>query len=364
MDLRWDRDAREPFTEPQAVVPPPAGGLVPGGETAVEIPVLPIPPDEGPSSTEPRPVRPADAERGEDFGDETLGRLSREAESIDLREVFAQDAQQAPISFPSPVDDALPVAPIGEPEPPPFEDDEDTVLTIPRGGRSGSGEDRGPRVGFIVGAILGLAALAGLGYLLAGLWMERDAVAPPVVVARPRVEASPRPVPTVPLVATPAVQPSPAAVQPIATVPAAAPTAGPTLGPAPAFRPVTTIAPVPTPRPTVPSLTSPPVRQSRGGLVVTKDRSGRPQVFSIHFTSYQDRTTAERDLRRVSAAVGLEGYVAEVELGERGTWQRVMIGTFDTAEEAKAVRAELAGKGTRDMGLVYRVVGPEAPDRP
>jgi hypothetical protein len=41
-----------------------------------------------------------------------------------------------------------------------------------------------------------------------------------------------------------------------------------------------------------------------------------------------------------------------------------MIGTFDTAEEAKAVRAELAGKGTRDMGLVYRVVGPEAPDRP
>ena len=117
LDLRWDRDAREPFTEPQAVVPLPADGLDAGGETAVEIPVLPIPPDEGPPSAESRPVRPADAEGGEAFGDETLGRLSREAESIDLREVFAPDAQQAPISFPSPVDDALPVAPVREPDP-------------------------------------------------------------------------------------------------------------------------------------------------------------------------------------------------------------------------------------------------------
>jgi hypothetical protein len=40
-----------------------------------------------------------------------------------------------------------------------------------------------------------------------------------------------------------------------------------------------------------------------------------------------------------------------------------MIGEFATAPEAKAVREELAAKGTRDMGWVYRVVGPEAADR-
>ena len=101
-----------------------------------------------------------------------------------------------------------------------------------------------------------------------------------------------------------------------------------------------------------------PVRQSRDGLVVTRDRAGRPEVFSIHFTSYRDRAAAERDLKRIAALVEREGFVAEVDLGEKGVWHRVMVGEFPSAEEAKAIRAELAAKGTRDMGWVYRVVGP------
>jgi cell division protein FtsN len=92
---------------------------------------------------------------------------------------------------------------------------------------------------------------------------------------------------------------------------------------------------------------------------VTGDRAGQPQCFSIHFTSYKDRPSAERDLKRVAGLVGIAGYVAEVDLGEKGTWQRVMIGTYSTAAEAKAVREELAAKGTPNMGWVYRVVGPE-----
>jgi cell division septation protein DedD len=107
-----------------------------------------------------------------------------------------------------------------------------------------------------------------------------------------------------------------------------------------------------------------PAVRSRDGLVVTKDRQGPGQVFSIHFTSYKDRASAERDLKRISGLVGREGYVAEVDLGEKGVWQRVMIGTFATAAEAKAVREELAAKGTRDMGWVYRVVSPEAAGGP
>jgi cell division protein FtsN len=114
---------------------------------------------------------------------------------------------------------------------------------------------------------------------------------------------------------------------------------------------------------TAPAAPATPVRVSRDGLVVTKDRSGQAQVFSIHFTSYKDRASAERDLKRITGLVGREGFVAEVDLGEKGVWQRVMIGTFASAEEAKAVRAELAAKGTRDMGWVYRVVGPEGAER-
>ncbi|MBP7677792.1 MAG: SPOR domain-containing protein, partial [Thermoanaerobaculia bacterium] len=118
---------------------------------------------------------------------------------------------------------------------------------------------------------------------------------------------------------------------------------------------VASAAPPPVPVATVPPA---PVRQSRDGLVVTRDRAGRPEVFSIHFTSYRDRAAAERDLKRIAALAGREGYVAEVDLGEKGVWYRVLVGEFPSAEEAKAIRAELAAKGTRDLGWVYRVVGP------
>lgn len=140
----------------------------------------------------------------------------------------------------------------------------------------------------------------------------------------------------------------------VAPTPLARATAAPTPGVPPAPVPVAT-APVAAARATTPS------RQSRDGLVVTADRAGKPEVYSIHFTSYKDRPSAERDLKRIQGLVGREGFVAEVDLGEKGVWQRVMIGAFATAQEAKAVREELAAKGTQNMGWVYRVVGSGAP---
>ena len=137
---------------------------------------------------------------------------------------------------------------------------------------------------------------------------------------------------------------------PVAPIAPASSAARPTAAPS-----VASAAPPPVPDATVPPA---PVRQSRDGLVVTRDRAGRPEVFSIHFTSYRDRAAAERDLKRIAALAGREGYVAEVDLGEKGVWYRVLVGEFPSAEEAKAIRAELAAKGTRDLGWVYRVVGP------
>ncbi|MBK9089308.1 MAG: SPOR domain-containing protein [Holophagales bacterium] len=181
-------------------------------------------------------------------------------------------------------------------------------------------------------------------------------------MARPRPTAAPtpaqEPIPAAGTAETPAPASSPLAE---ATQQPAEATAVPTpmtqalpppaRGPAPAPVPVST-APVP------PAQAAAPVRQSRDGLIVTKDRAGQAQIFSIHFTSYKDRAAAERDLKRIQGLVGREGYVAEVDLGEKGVWQRVMVGAFATAQDAKAVREELAAKGTRDMGWVYRVVGP------
>lgn len=444
MDLRWDRDAREPFSEaagpgaPAASEPSeeeaepiaeaPAASLVfepePGPAVREELPVpFALPAEDGEADVEPEPAaffepEPAtddepgppsydepEPEAEEGPGNETLSRLSREAESIDLKSVFPMAPTSATVPF------AL-ASPDGEereqeqessspgPEPLPFTDDEDTVLTIPRAGRSGrSGEGGGSRIGLVLGTVAGLAALAGLGYILVGLWVERSATPPPLAVARPRptaVAAAPAPspvaqasvIPAAAPVAEAAPQPAEGTVVPVATavaerrpaaaqapaLPAASPSPAATVAPTVGARPIARAVPPPSngpapapvpvsmaPLPTVPAAA--PARLSRDGLIVTKDRAGQAQVFSIHFTSYKDRASAERDLKRVQGLAGREGYVAEVELGEKGVWYRVMVGTFETAEQAKAVRQELVAKGTRDLGWVYRVVGSDAPER-
>jgi len=399
LDLRWDRDTREPLAAPLAAASAeeelPLPHLVESApEPEPEEEERPLPPhadelpapaaafagepfaaaDEepaaegaafamaGPEEDVPLPEPPpAGAGAEEEFGDETLTRLSREAEAIDLRSVLAGGGpglQPQEEGY-----DAAPTASVvdakaepAEPPPPPFEDDEDTVLTVPRGGRRRAKGEDGPRWGRLAGIAAALAALAALGYLLVGLWIDRGADSGRVAVARrvpeesgaPAPGASPTPVPE----ASPAPLPAGGAT---ASVPAES--AGPTTPAVARPDAVPTAAPAP-PSPSPAVAAAAPVRQSRDGLVVTRDRAGRPEVFSIHFTSYRDRAAAERDLKRVEALAGREGYVAEVDLGEKGIWFRVLVGEFPSAEEAKGVRAELAAKGTRDMGWVYRVVGP------
>jgi hypothetical protein len=402
MDLRWDRDAREPFSET------PVTGATHGNEPSGEVepieegspgpllfetdpnpvgPEVPIPfalpAEEEPAFVEPvRKPEPepetetealsvfsSEPDAREGPGNETLTRLSREAESMDLNAVFPKGSETGAVPFGlarEGGEERVPESrgPGPGPEPVPFEDDEDTVLTIPRGGRSGrGGEEGGHRVGLILGTVVALVALAALGYLLVGLWVERSAAPPPVSVARPGSMASPALAPAPPPVPTetpaPAFTPVAESTQPpaeatVIPTPLVRAVPSPSRGLAPAPVPVS-IAPVPPAKPIAPA------RQSRDGLIVTKDRAGQAQIFSIHFTSYRDRASAERDLKRIQGLVGLEGYVAD--LGEKGIWQRVMVGSFATAQDAKAVREELAAKGTRDMGWVYRVTGPEGPER-
>ncbi len=405
LDLRWDREAREPLGASAAVVPDEEEPRVPSPvEEAPESPAL-VETAGRASDAEPSGAeqKTAPAEEGggfafalpeedgtplpptempEEFGDETLTRLSREAEAIDLRSVFAGESGSSETSTHAGrsriVAGAAPTAgPRGDASdasepPPPFEDDEDTVLTIPRGGRRRATGEDGPRWGRLAGIAGVLAVLAALGYLLVGLWIDRGAETGRVAVAR-RTPAEAEPATALP-VGEGAPSPPDAGSQPEA--PAAGPAA--VIAPPPGRAEATpvaaavppsptapataaaTVAPAPSAPPPVPVATVPPVpiRKSRDGLVVTRDRAGRPEVFSIHFTSYRDRDAAERDLKRIESLAGREGFVAEVDLGEKGVWYRVLVGEFPSAEEAKAVRAELAAKGTRDLGWVYRVVGP------
>lgn len=112
-----------------------------------------------------------------------------------------------------------------------------------------------------------------------------------------------------------------------------------------------------------PVATSPPAPKAPDTITAARGHAGPARVYSIHVSSYRERASAERDLRRVSALAGRQGFVAEIDLGGKGVWHRVMIGAFSTREEAQAARDELAAGGIREVGPVYSVAGPEAQGR-
>jgi hypothetical protein len=91
--------------------------------------------------------------------------------------------------------------------------------------------------------------------------------------------------------------------------------------------------------------------------MMTRDWAGRSPVYVVHFSSLKDRPSAEKDAARLSAELGQPGRAVEVELGEKGTWYRVVIGEFPTLGEARDFRAALAAKNVPGMGFVYEMKG-------
>lgn len=124
--------------------------------------------------------------------------------------------------------------------------------------------------------------------------------------------------------------------------------------------------PVPTPQPTAVAATAEPGRRTRAATVtaqaavmVSADWANRPPVYAIHFSSYQDRSRAERDAADIGAAHGRPAAVAAVDLGARGLWYRVVLTGFASYEEARAYHTRLRAQGAPGVGGVYYLVGPE-----
>ena len=101
----------------------------------------------------------------------------------------------------------------------------------------------------------------------------------------------------------------------------------------------------------------PSAGQTRAARIVTPDWTGKEPLYVIHFSSYKDRPSAEREAQSLGRRLGKSGHAVEVDLGEKGRWYRVLIGDFATAEEALAYRKELEERKTPNMGFVYRVEG-------
>jgi hypothetical protein len=152
--------------------------------------------------------------------------------------------------------------------------------------------------------------------------------------------------------------PQPAAVQP----PLAATPIVPT--PEPAAPPTSAPAPRPTQRPAETTAPAQSARAARPVVVEgvetmrSPDWAGHAPTFVVHFASYRSRLNATADAARLGRETGRPARALLIDLGEKGTWYRVVVGDFATADEARAFRAGVAVRKTSDVGAVYRLAAP------
>jgi hypothetical protein len=92
-------------------------------------------------------------------------------------------------------------------------------------------------------------------------------------------------------------------------------------------------------------------------IMISPDWAERAPIYVIHFSSYREREKAQREAVQVGRRYSRPAYAAQVDLPS-GVWFRVVLGDFATAEQARAFHAELAAKGTPDLGGVYRLTAP------
>ncbi len=203
-------------------------------------------------------------------------------------------------------------------------------------------ERRGlPMIGRI--ATIAIALLAAVVAVVI-LW---PGVARKQPVATRIVESFPAPTPTVPAADLAAALRVPA--EPTATAVPATPPPTPTQKPAePRVSPA-----APRPRRAAPA-------EVDGGIETMRspDWSGRPAVFVVHFSSYRSHENATADASRLARELGRPAHAVVVDLGERGTWYRVVVGEFATAADARAFRAEIAPRRPGEVSSVYRLAAP------
>jgi len=126
--------------------------------------------------------------------------------------------------------------------------------------------------------------------------------------------------------------------------------------PAPAPAPVAAPVPVPAPAPK-PAAAAAPAAKGKAAPLVTPDWAGKSVVYVVHFSSHKDRPSADKEAKRLAAELGKPGRAVEVDLGDKGTWYRVVIGEFASVEDARAYRADLEAKKTPNLGFVYEMRG-------
>lgn len=84
----------------------------------------------------------------------------------------------------------------------------------------------------------------------------------------------------------------------------------------------------------------------------TKEETAAPRrLYSIHAGSYKTDKTAGREVQRLQAK-GFDAFFEKVDLGDKGIWYRVKVGSFNTADEAEKMLQEMSKKEPLDLRII------------
>lgn len=140
----------------------------------------------------------------------------------------------------------------------------------------------------------------------------------------------------------------PGAPQPPSTKPAA-----PSASPKPeAVRPLPMVAN------TTPPALAVELKPERIAILRVREWAGKKPVYVVQVSSYRAREKADADAARLAARFGTTGRSVEIDLGERGTWYRVVLGEFESSDGVRRFQKEIAHGVPGGAGVAFQMEGP------
>jgi general secretion pathway protein A len=79
-----------------------------------------------------------------------------------------------------------------------------------------------------------------------------------------------------------------------------------------------------------------------------------PFLYSVHISSFKKKSLADRAIEKVCQE-GLEAFGLVVQLPETGTWYRILVGHYETREEAQSLANRLRENGSFPFSMVTSI---------
>lgn len=90
------------------------------------------------------------------------------------------------------------------------------------------------------------------------------------------------------------------------------------------------------------------------GEIPNIQTSVSPSLYSVHLSSFKKKSLADRAIEKICQE-GLEAFGMAVQLPETGTWYRILVGQYETRDEAQSLANRLKENGSFPYSMVISI---------